>query len=144
MSLSNDRGIGTNTFASSGSMSSSDRRPLPGTPVTNKITRSSNDRLGAVYSSLYAFWASRMSAVAGGNNAQVNAIRRDSYSVVLFDHAPVKCVANDFTSSPEQLIDTLLPYRANGGTSYDVALTAAEEVMRQYWTTERRVLSRWK
>jgi hypothetical protein len=56
-------------------MSSVDRHPLTGTPVTAQIVRRSNNRLGAVYSSLYAFWASRNAAVEG----QAVAARRDAY-----------------------------------------------------------------
>lgn len=114
-------------------MSCQDRRPLQNTPVTQKISRQSDNRLGAVFSSLYAFWASRsavLSAASGQN-------RRDAYSVILFDHTTVRCVENDFTSSPDGLLDKVLRYGADGGTNYTSALQTTEQVMKQHWSTER-------
>jgi hypothetical protein len=120
----------------SGSMSSSDRRPLSGTPATSQITRRSNNRLGAVYSSLHAFWISRQAALnAAGTQAAV--ARRDAYSVILFDHYVTTCVQNDFSSSADQLLDLVLPYESGGGTNYTSALTATQLVMEGNWSTER-------
>ncbi|KAF8967726.1 hypothetical protein BDZ97DRAFT_507114 [Flammula alnicola] len=121
----------------SGSMGLQDRRPLPGTPVSARLTPRHNDRLGAVYSSLYGFWMSRLAAVNAGQNSQSPAARRDAYSVTLFDNAIVKCVNNDFTSSPDQLLTRLLGYESNGGTDYSLAIRSVGEVMRQHWSTER-------
>jgi len=121
----------------SGSMAGGDRRPLAGTPVTRQIAARHDNRLGAVYSSLYSFWMSRLSAVTSGQTQA--AVRRDSYSVILFDDAVVNCVNNDFTSSPDQLLARVMQYSAAGGTSYNLAVGAAEQVMRQHWSTERWV-----
>ena len=118
----------------SGSMCSSDRRPLANSPATARIVRNSNNRLGAVYSSLESFWSARHAAVTGG---QQTAARRDSYSVVLFDHTIVNCLVNDFTSSPDQLLEAVLPYRAAGGTNFTAAIKQAQTVMEQNWSTER-------
>jgi len=115
-------------------MSSGDRRPLTNSPATNKIVRHSNNRLGAVYSSLNSFWSARHAAVTGGPQA---AARRDSYSVILFDHTVVSGVTNDFTSSPDQLLDAVLTYRAAGGTDFGAAIQRAQTVMEQNWSTER-------
>ncbi|PPQ72320.1 hypothetical protein CVT26_007277 [Gymnopilus dilepis] len=121
----------------SGSMGSTDQRPLRGTPVSDVIARHSNNRLGAVYSSLYAFWRSRVAAVSTGQNPGAAQLRRDAYSVVLFDHTMVKCIENDFSNTPEQLVNALLGYRASGGTDYASAIKTAEDVMRRHWSTER-------
>ncbi|KAK0189051.1 hypothetical protein F5146DRAFT_693680 [Armillaria mellea] len=120
----------------SGSMASTDRRPLQNTPVTTNIQRASNNRLGAVYSALHAFWMSRQAAVAANRQTRV-ANRRDSYSVVLFDHELVRGVTNDFTSSPEDLLNGLLQHQARGGTNYDLALIDARNVMTANWSPER-------
>lgn len=120
----------------SGSMASTDRRPLQNTPVTANIQRASNNRLGAVYSALHAFWMSRQAAVAANRQTRV-ANRRDSYSVVLFDHELFRGVTNDFTSSPEDLLNGLLQHQARGGTNYDLALIDARNVMTANWSPER-------
>ncbi|KAK0202722.1 hypothetical protein DFS33DRAFT_1436579 [Desarmillaria ectypa] len=120
----------------SGSMDGRDRRPLPDTPVTASIQGTSNNRLGAVYSALYAFWMSRHAAFTANRQARV-ANRRDSYSVILFDHQLVRGVTNDFTSSPLDLLNSLLRYQARGGTDYDTALSDARNVMTENWSPER-------
>ncbi|EGO18972.1 hypothetical protein SERLADRAFT_352907 [Serpula lacrymans var. lacrymans S7.9] len=120
----------------SGSMGATDRRPLANAPASNRITQRANNRLGAVYSSLHSFWSAREAAVTRG---QQIAARRDSYSVILFDHTMTVGVVNDFTSSPDQLLDTVLQYRANGGTNYTAAIQQAQAVIEQNWSTERYV-----
>jgi hypothetical protein len=120
----------------SGSMDYSDRQPLPGTPVTQRIATYNNNRLGAVYSALYGFWAARHGAInaqGGAGGAQ----RRDAYSVVLFDHQIVVALENDFTSNPDNLLDAVLQHGARGGTDYDIALTTTQAVMERHWSTER-------
>lgn len=108
-----------------------DRQPLRSTPVTAKITRRHNDRLGAVYSSLYAFWSARHGAVGGVAN------RRDSYSVILFDDILDTPVTNDFVSTPDRLLDLLLQHESRGGTDYNIALQGAQSCMQNHWSTER-------
>jgi hypothetical protein len=116
-------------------MSVRDRRPLQGTPVTQRIVSSNDNRLGAVYSALYGFWAARHGAInpQGGPAVQ----RRDAYSVILFDGATVTVLENDFTSTPDNLLDTVIQHRARWGTNYDVALTETLTVMERCWSTER-------
>lgn len=117
-------------------MSSSDLRPLPNTPVTPKISRCNNNRLGAVYSSLHGFWVSRHAALnAVGQNAAI--ARRDAYSVILFDNSAATCMSNDFARSPDELLDSIVAQRAGGGTNYTGALTQAQSVMIQHWSNER-------
>lgn len=116
-------------------MNGSDRRPPSDTPVTNRIVRSHNNRIGAVYSSLYSFWSARHNAINGTGN------RRDAYSVILFDSTSNAPVTNDFTSTPDELLNLLLPHGARGGTSYDLALREAQTCMNDNWSTERYVFA---
>ena len=119
----------------SGSMSNTDRRPLANAPATNKIVLRSNNRLGAVYSALHSFWSARHAAVSAG--PQTTQTRRDAYSVILFDDAVSTGVTNNFTSSPDQLLDAVLPYGTGGGTNFTMALRSARTVMEQNFSTER-------
>lgn len=114
----------------SGSMDCSDRRPLPNSPGTNLISRTCNNRLGAVYSALHAFWMSRNAATAAG-------ARRDAYSILLFDHDVSTGVANNFTSNPDELLNIVLAYHARGGTNFVAAVTSAQALMQRHWHTER-------
>ncbi|KIJ13990.1 hypothetical protein PAXINDRAFT_116523 [Paxillus involutus ATCC 200175] len=113
-------------------MWSSDRQPLANTPATARISATSNNRFGAVLSSVYSFWTARAAAIA---NSQAN--RRDSYSVILFNHALESPVINDFVSTPDQLLDILLPFDADGGTDFTSAIGQAQAIMEQSWSTER-------
>lgn len=65
------------------------------------------------------------------------AARRDAYTAVLFDHEMATCFANDFTRTPDELLDTVLRYPARGGTDFDGALTTAQAAMESHWSTER-------
>ena len=116
-------------------MGRTDRLPLAGTPTTARLALHHNNRLGAVYSSLYSFWTARTAAIVNGAGAAVH--RRDAYSVILFDSDHAACVNNDFASSPDQLLTELLRYGAGGGTNYMGALSAAQVVMETNWSTER-------
>ena len=120
-------------------MSYTDLRPLQNTPSTAAISRYNDNRLGAVYSSLYGFWTSRQAAVnAIGQNAAV--ARRDAYSVILFENSATTCISNDFTSSPDDLLNSIVPHQAWGGTDYLEALTEAQSLMVQHWSNERYVI----
>jgi len=122
-------------------MGYSDRRPLPGTPVTATITARANNRLGAVYSALHAFWQSRQSAVSssGQGQATTNIVRRDAYSIVMFDSSAEECEANNFDSTPQDLLNAVLRYGVGGGTNYNAALVTVRSVMETHWSTERSV-----
>lgn len=150
----------------SGSMSLSDRQPLADGPAAERIMERSNNRLGAVYSALYSFWSARHAAVTAGQrtlgtqrglDAVYSALhsfwsarhvgatggqesvvtRRDAYSVILFNNSATTAVADDFTSSPDQLLDIMLSNHATSGTDFATALRAAESIMVRYWNTER-------
>jgi hypothetical protein len=116
-------------------MSSADRTPSPGTPSTTMITPSSNNRLGAVYAALHSFWMARQATIhhSGGTDA-----RRDAYSVLLYHHlAMPTSIINDFTRTPDQLLQELLPHTACGGTDFETALMLAQSMMETHWSTER-------
>jgi len=72
----------------SGSMCDTDHKPLANTPVTQRVSSQHDNRYGAVLSALYAFWSSREVATRQG---APSGARQDSYSIVLFDHAPEVC-----------------------------------------------------
>lgn len=116
----------------SSSMSFYDRRPLPNTPASDRITQRSDNRFGAVLSSLYYFWSARAAAIGAQQGA-----RRDSYSVILFNTSTTNAIVNDFSSSPDQLLDAMLPHSAYGGTCFTAAIQQARSVMEQHWSTER-------
>lgn len=108
--------------------------------MTNRIRQTANNRLGAVYSALHGFWSARHAAVTVGRQSGVGA-RRDAYSVILFDHTTIPILTNDFTSTPDQLLDAMLAYKTGGGTDFSEALRAGGAVMEQNWSTERLVSS---
>lgn len=148
-------------------MSSTDRQPLADAPVTARILAHAPNRLGAVYSALCSFWFARYAAVTAiqerlsarfGPDALYSAlytlwsgrpatmvdqqtigIRRDAYSVILFNHSTDNVLVNDSTSSVDKLLDALLTEQAEGGTDFASALTAGEAVMVENWSPERLV-----
>ncbi len=118
-------------------MSRGDRRPIPDAPAADRIQEKANNRLGAVYSALYSFWSARYAAVTSGQ--QAIGARRDAYSIILFDDTAKNAVVNDFTSTPDQLLDGVLNERAKGGTNFTAAIQASQAVMIDNWSTERFV-----
>jgi hypothetical protein len=64
-------------------MTYSDRCPLQDTPVSQRIALTANNRFGAVLSSIYGFWVARDAAT---RNAAAVGGRRDTYTVIVFDH----------------------------------------------------------
>ncbi|KAH9005511.1 hypothetical protein EDB86DRAFT_2795794, partial [Lactarius hatsudake] len=120
----------------SGSMSWADQSPLPNAPGSNLIRSTANNRLGAVFSSLYSFWIARQATFdrvgqSGGG------FRKDAYSLILFDSSPTTCFENDFTSSPEELLSEVLKYEAGGDTDFPSALKRTQAVMTSHWSNER-------
>ena len=118
-------------------MSLDDHRPLSGARMTDLIRQSADNRLGAVYSALYGFWSSRYDAVAA--DRQTIGVRSDAYSVILFDEAATHVLNNDFTSTPDQLLATVLRHQIGGGTNFTEALQAGQKVMERNWSAERFV-----
>lgn len=122
----------------SASMRNTDRRPLPDAPAADLIQRHADNRLGAVYSALHSFWSARHAAIT--TSQQGAGARRDAYSVVLFCEQITNVLINDFTRTPDQLLDTVLPERPSGGTDFSEALGAARAIMEENWSTERLVV----
>jgi hypothetical protein len=121
-------------------MSSTDRGPLADAPMTNRIRQTANNRLGAVYSALHSFWSARHAAVTVGSGRQSDVgPRRDAYSVILFDSGTRSILTNDFTSTPDELLDVMLAHKAGGGTNFSAAIRAGGAVMEQNWSTDRLV-----
>ncbi|KAH9023069.1 hypothetical protein EDB83DRAFT_1992577 [Lactarius deliciosus] len=121
----------------SGSMSIDDRRPLPDAPATYRIREKADNRLGAVYSALYSFWSARHAAVTVTPRQQATGARRDAYSIILFSDTAKNAVVNDFTSTPDQLLDNILNEEADSGTNFVAAIQASQAVMIDNWSTER-------
>jgi hypothetical protein len=65
--------------------------------------------------------------------------RRDAYSVVLFCQRVTNILVNDFTRTPDQLLDTVLAEQPSWGTNFSGALGAARAIMEEYWSAERLV-----
>lgn len=146
-------------------MTGTDHQPLSDAPVTSRIRDHAPNRLGAVYSALHCFWSARHAAATAmqekldarfslystlhtffsGQPAttvvdqQTTDTRRDAYSVILFNHSTKNALVNDLTSSPDQLLGSLLGEQAEGGTSFSSALRAAEAIMVENWNPERFV-----
>jgi hypothetical protein len=55
---------------------------------------------------------------------------------VVHAHFQVR-LRNDFTSTPEQVINQCLNHAAGGGTNFNLALKTAQGVMESSWSTER-------
>jgi hypothetical protein len=115
-----------------------DRLPLADAPSADLIREHADNRLGAVYSALYRFWSARHAAVTASQ--QGAGARHDAYSAVLFNELPANVLVNDFTSTPDQLLDIVLAERPSGGTDFSEALRAACSIMEQHWSTERLVI----
>ena len=120
----------------SGSMSLKDRRPLANKPTTDRIRRSADNRLGAVYSALYGFWSSNHAATGRRQTCAC----RDAYTVILFDSDATPILINDIKSTPNQLLDTVLVHQTGSGTDFSGALRAGRAAMEQSWTRERFVI----
>jgi hypothetical protein len=121
-------------------MTTRDRRPAPGTPSTGIIAATANNRLGAVYSALHSFWIARQAAI---NNSGGAGGRRDAYSVLLYHQEAISTsITNDFTRTPDELLQELLPHRGARGTNFEAALEQAQTIMETHWSTERSALVR--
>jgi hypothetical protein len=118
-------------------MGETDRRPLSDAPTADLIRRHADNRLGAVYSALHSFWSARHAATTTNQQAGT---RRDAYSVVLFCERITNVLVNDFTRTPDQLLDTVLPEQPSWGTDFSEALGAAQAIMEENWSTERFVV----
>ena len=100
---------------------------------------SAQHRFDTFYSALY-IQSSRSGLNGDANRGQEPVFkRRDSYSVILFDHEAKTIFAHDVRRSPDQLLDTVLLHRHSGGTDFTKALRRARAVMVKNWSKERLV-----
>ncbi|KAH9030788.1 hypothetical protein EDB85DRAFT_1866205 [Lactarius pseudohatsudake] len=60
-----------------------------------------------------------------------------AYSIILFGDTTKNAVVNDFTSPPDQLLDSVLNDRAEGGTNFTAAIQASQAITIDNWNTER-------
>ncbi len=120
-------------------MSKADQTPLPNAPGTDHIKPRANNRLGAVFSSLYSFWIARQ-ATFDRNATSGGGVRKDAYSLIFFDSEPTNCIENNFTSTPGELLTAALQYDTGGGTNFTRALKRTQDVMTLHWSSERYVL----
>lgn len=109
-------------------MSKNDRTPLENSPVCTKIRSRMSNRLGAVYSALYSFWSARQAAVGH---------QRDANTIILHAQSTQSVCESDTTSSPDELLDLLLPNYPKGGNSFDLALRAADIAISKWWDDTR-------
>jgi len=98
-------------------------------------------RLDSVYSAAHNVNFRSDLNVDATNGQEPDFTRRDSYSVILFADSAKTLLTNDVTSSPDQLLDTVLLPRNYGGigifTNFVAALDEAERIMEENWCTER-------
>ncbi|KAF8124364.1 hypothetical protein EV363DRAFT_1227517 [Boletus edulis] len=106
------------------SMNKNDRQPLENTPVCARIRSRMNNRLGAVYSALYSFWSARQATVG---------YQRDASTIILHAEGTEFVCENDMTSSPDELLNLLLPKSPKGGNNFDTALKAADTIISKWW-----------
>ena len=116
-------------------MSQQDIRPPPDSAGIERINRTANNRLGAVFSSLFSFWIDRQAAA--NRTSLMGGVRKDAYSLIFFNHEPSTPIENDFTSSPDELLTAALKFSAHGQANYSSALNRAQRVMTSHWNAER-------
>jgi hypothetical protein len=56
---------------------------------------------------------------------------------MFFSKDPLICVENDFTSSPEELLNSCLGYKPGESENYTRAIRKAQSLMTSHWSTER-------
>ena len=99
--------------------------------LTNQTAQRHNNRLGAVYSSLYAFWTARTSSKNRENTES------DAYSIILFNHRVQVIMENDQASTPDKLLNIVLEHGPQGGTDFFSAVQIAQAIMENNWDEER-------
>jgi hypothetical protein len=118
-------------------MSQQDMQPPPDSAGIERIKPSADNRLGAVFSSLYSFWIEREAVI--GRNSVNGRDGNDAYSLIFFNHEQSTPIEYDFTSSPDELLTAALHFNATGDTDFSSALERAQNVMTSHWSSERLV-----
>ncbi|CAG8461669.1 10314_t:CDS:2, partial [Dentiscutata heterogama] len=93
------------TIDRSSSMSSSDKKPVPNTPVYNLLKTNHDNRTGAVYSAVYSFMETRLSA-----QARSKSTNKDTISLILFDHEVIVPFENHILT--DLMLNQMLPHKA--------------------------------
>ncbi|KAH9030781.1 hypothetical protein EDB85DRAFT_1403117 [Lactarius pseudohatsudake] len=75
-----------------------------------------------------------------GNKQSAHDVMHTAYSSILFGDTAKNPVVNDFTSTPDQLLDSVLNERAEGGTNFTAAIQASQAITIDNWNTERRAI----
>jgi hypothetical protein len=102
-----------------------DRQPFPNSAGSDLILQKENNRLGAVFSALCSFWIARKAAL-DRSESPIGGGRRDSYSLIFFNHEPeTSPIENDFNSSPDELLTAALEFGSDGGTDFHRCLREA-------------------
>lgn len=75
------------------------------------------------------FWNARQAVMTGA--------RQDAYSVLLHDDEVHTPIVNDLTSSPDDLLNQILPFEARLGTNFERAFRETQSCMEANWDAER-------
>ncbi|CAE6448602.1 unnamed protein product [Rhizoctonia solani] len=122
------------------SMDGRDRKPLPNTPISDRLRLVCNNRYGAVLSALYGFLKSQEGGRTPNQHGRTgveHTTRSDAYSVLTFTTTPNVLVTNDASSTTEQLIENLISSRPGGGTSFSAAIEKARDLIETNWRDKR-------
>jgi hypothetical protein len=120
------------------SMSQQDMQPPPDSAGIERIKPTADNRLGAVFSSLYSFWIEREAVIS--RNSVNGRDGNDAYSLIFFNHEQSTPIEYDFTSSPDELLTAALHFNATGDTDFSSVLERAQNVMTSHWSSERTTI----
>lgn len=119
------------------SMTRTDHQPLQNTPITEALELHCSNRYGAVLSALYSFWKSREIPTQAPSTQSARPPRTDAYSMITFSETVTHHATNDCSSTPEQLIRSLLPHQPSFGTNFESAVNSASAIIEQNWEITR-------
>ncbi|CAG8641441.1 26067_t:CDS:10, partial [Dentiscutata erythropus] len=120
------------TIDRSGSMDSSDKKPITNTPVYNLLKTNHDNRTGAVYSAVYSFMETRLAA-----QARSKSTNKDTISLILFDHEVIVPFENHVLTDSKLMLNQMLPHKARGGTDFNLAIQKAGSLINNYFDTAR-------
>ncbi|RUP42941.1 hypothetical protein BC936DRAFT_137866 [Jimgerdemannia flammicorona] len=125
----------------SGSMASTDCKPLPNTPVERQLRITHNNRLGAVYDAVHRFVHTRQSTLRnralGGATSTSPSNSNDTVSMVLFDDKVVTAFANETLVGFGGVVSEMQKHLPRGGTSFGVGIKQATDVCVQHHDQRR-------
>ncbi|RUP45100.1 hypothetical protein BC936DRAFT_148613 [Jimgerdemannia flammicorona] len=125
----------------SGSMTTTDCKPLPNTPVERQLRSTHNNRLGAVYDAVYRFVETRQSTLrsraVGGAASASPSNSNDTVSMVLFDDKVVTAFANKTLVGFSGMVSEMQKHLPRGGTSFGVGIKQATDICVQHHDPKR-------